>query len=146
MILKIHFSYCKKIDLNFKHLSEIIKKVIERENFKFGKIEIIITSEEVLTKLNKDFLNKNDLTDIITFTNTKKDKVSGELYISLERVISNSKKFSGDNIKQELYRVIIHGILHLVGYNDLKVQERAHMSNLEDYYLNELNLQIAKER
>lgn len=146
MILKIHFNVPKEIDLNIKRLKEIIKQIIEKEGYKIGEIEIIVTSDNVLSKLNKKFLGKDGLTDIIAFKSTKKEKVSGDLYISQERVISNSKRFSEGNIKQELYRVIIHGILHLVGYEDMTVRERAQMSELEDNYLKKLNLRIAEER
>lgn len=144
MILKIHFDCKEEIEINDHRLKEIASQIIEKEGYRIGEIEIIITSDRILKKLNKDFLGRNNLTDIITFNNNKKDKVRGELYISRERVASNSKKFSGGNFKLELYRVIIHGFLHLVGYNDLTANEKAQMSELEDYYLNELNLRISK--
>lgn len=144
MILKIHFDCKEEIEINDHRLKEIASQIIEKEGYRIGEIEIIITSDQIIKKLNKDFLGKNNLTDIIAFNNNKKDKVRGELYISRERVASNSKRFSGGNFKLELYRVIIHGFLHLVGYNDLTANEKAQMSELEDYYLNELNLRISK--
>ena len=145
MLLKIHFDRLKEIALNIERLSEIVDQIIKKENYKIGKIEVIITSDSILKRMNENYMGRDGLTDIIAFTNTKKEKVSGELYISQERIIENSKIFSEGNIKLELYRVIIHGILHLVGYNDFTVKEKAQMTVLEDYYLKKLNLRIDRE-
>ena len=144
MILKIYFEDTVKISIRKRELLAIIDKVILREGLLGKKIDIILTNDEKLKIINEKYLNHEDYTDIITFKDIGKESVSGELYISLERVKANSKEFSENSFINELYRVIIHGILHLVGYNDLTMSEKKQMTQLEDYYLNELNLLIGK--
>ena len=144
MILKIYFEDTVKISIRKRELLAIIDKVILREGLLGKKIDIILTNDEKLKIINEKYLNHEDYTDIITFKDIGKESVSGELYISLERVKANSKEFSENSFINELYRVIIHGILHLVGYNDLTMSEKKQMTQLEDYYLNKLNLLIGK--
>ena len=144
MILSIYFKDTGKISIRKKELLAIIEKVIAKEGLLGKKIDIIITNDERLQIINEKYLNNKDYTDIITFRDIGKESVGGEIYISLERVRANSKKFSENRLISELYRVIIHGILHLVGYNDLTIPEKKQMTQMEDYYLKELNLQIGK--
>ena len=144
MILRIYFEDADKIGIRKKELLAIIEKVIAKEGLLGKEIDIIITNDDRLQIINEKYLNHKDYTDIIAFKDIGKESVGGELYISLERVRENSRKFSEKSLISELYRVIIHGILHLVGYNDLTIAERKQMTQLEDYYLNELNLQIGK--
>jgi len=118
--------------------TDIIKKVIRiienEEEVKFKEINFIFCSDEYLKKLNVKFLNRNYYTDIITFPYKEKN-ISGDIYISVERVIENAKFF---NVKflDELNRVIVHGILHLCGYKDYTTEEKNEMTIKEDYYLN----------
>lgn len=142
MIFRVHFDDIEKIKINKKSLSEISRRVIEKEGFRPGNISVIITSDRILENINKRFLGKENLTDIVAFKDTAKETVNGEIYISYDRVKFNSIRYCKRNFKQELYRVIIHGILHLIGYNDSTVQERKQMIQMENSYLNELNLLI----
>lgn len=108
--------------------------VIEKENKKPGQINVILTTDEYLRKINQKYLSRNYYTDIITFDYSHKNEISGDMFISLERVEENSVKYKeGKHI--ELLRVMIHGLLHLIGYSDSKTEEKNEMKSLEDQYL-----------
>ena len=94
-----------------------ITEQIDSEKKICGKIDFYFINDEELLELNKHFLNHSTYTDIITFDYTEGKKISGELFISLERVIENAKKFEVE-METELHRVMIHGIFHLCGYKD----------------------------
>jgi len=124
-----------------KAIRNWIKKAIAKEKFLIGNINIIICEDEYLFKLNKKFLNKKTLTDIITFPTTEnRDVIAGDIYISHTRIKDNAKKYR-ITLFTELSRVIIHGILHLSGYKDKTVEERNEMRKKEDDYLEILSLQ-----
>lgn len=99
-----------------------------------GEISVILLSDEDLLKINIDYLNHDYYTDIITFDYSEGCKISGDLYISVDRVKENAQKY-GYRFEEELKRVIIHGILHLCGYNDKSRKEQHEMRKKEDYYL-----------
>jgi len=94
-----------------------IKQVIERQNKNAGAITYVFCSDEEILRINQLYLNHDYYTDIITFNYSEGDKLSGDLFISLETVKTNAKKFKTD-YNRELSRVMIHGILHLCGYED----------------------------
>ena len=111
-----------------------ISKVINTNNKVSGDINIIFTNDEYILELNKKFLERDYYTDILTFNYSNKNMISGELYISMERVMENAEKYKED-IKEELKRVIIHGILHLLGYQDRNKNEKIIMRQMENKYL-----------
>jgi len=90
-----------------------------------------------LLEKNKTFLNHDTLTDIITFDYSMSNKISGDVFISVERVLDNSKEFNV-TFEQELKRVIIHGFLHLLGYKDKTEKDQKVMREKEDYYLSKI--------
>ena len=96
-----------------------------------GEIQYIFTDDEHILKINREFLQHDYCTDIITFDYTEGKTISGDLYISLDTVFTNSDKF-GRPYDEELHRVIIHGILHLCGINDKGPGEREIMEAAED--------------
>ncbi|MEI6454922.1 MAG: rRNA maturation RNase YbeY [bacterium] len=103
-----------------------------------GSINIILCDDRFLLTLNRRYLKKSTLTDIITFSFVEEpNELSGDIYISLTRVKENAKKFKV-LLFEELSRIIIHGILHLSGYDDQKEEERAEMRNREDFHLKRL--------
>ena len=113
-----------------------IKRTIELEGEKTGDIQYIFCDDEYLLDINKRFLNHDYYTDIVTFSMSSNEKVvNGEIYISVDRVKDNAgiNKVSFD---EELSRVIIHGVLHLLGYDDQTEEEKHLMRKKEDYYLN----------
>ena len=114
-----------------KETTEWIKKVALSYNKRIGDINYIFCNDEKILEVNKQFLQHDYYTDIITFDYTVKDRISGDLFISLDTVKSNTELFKQD-YEQELHRVIIHGILHLCGMNDKGEGEREIMEEAEN--------------
>ena len=108
-----------------------VKLVAQNYGKKIGEIAYIFCDDEKILEINKQYLNHDYFTDIITFDYSEKDKISGDIFISLDTIKSNSEKFKTlyDN---ELYRVIIHGILHLCRQNDKTPEEKKIMRKKED--------------
>lgn len=108
---------------------------IKSENYRIINLNYIFCSDNYLHKTNLKYLNHDTYTDIITFDNSEVVKeISGDIFISIDRVKENSKNFKV-NFKHELNRVMIHGILHLMGYKDKTKKEKELMKAKEDYYL-----------
>jgi probable rRNA maturation factor len=113
-----------------------VKEVIAREaGKKVGAINIIFCSDSYLLDMNQKYLNHDTLTDIITFDYCDDIFVSGDIYISFERVEENARNFN-ESFDREFHRVIFHGILHLLGYGDKSKDEEKEMRAKEDFYLN----------
>ena len=108
-----------------------IKNVIILENKIPGIINIILTSDEDLRKINIDYLERDYFTDIITFNYTENRVISGDLFISLDRVNENALKYTEDR-DIELLRVMIHGVLHLIGYDDSSIEDKKLMREKEN--------------
>jgi rRNA maturation RNase YbeY len=117
---------------------EWIENTIREEGKQLGEINIIFCDDNSLLEKNKTYLNHNTLTDIITFDYSELNTISGDIFISIERVLENSKDFKV-TFDHELNRVIIHGHLHLVGYKDKTEEEQRVMREKEDYYLLKIN-------
>jgi probable rRNA maturation factor len=116
---------------NKARIKKWIASVISKEKKQEGKIAYIFCSDKELLKINKEFLNHSTLTDIITFDYSEGKLISGEIYISVERVMENSIKFKTE-FKSELQRVMIHGVLHLCGYGDKSSSEKKLMREKEN--------------
>jgi len=118
--------------------SRIIKKIVNRivsdARLRTGIIDIIMTTDEKLYGINKEFLGHDYYTDVIAFNYNKGNTVNGEIYISVERVRQNAIKFNMP-FKSEIRRVIFHGLLHLCGYDDGEAGGKERMSEMEDIYL-----------
>jgi len=125
--------FSKKQEINIKNWLE---KTIILEGKKPGDINYIVCSDEYLLGINNTFLHHDTYTDIITFpTAIHSCIISGEIYISIDRVIDNATSHHV-SFYDEFSRVFIHGILHLLGYNDHEPEEILEMRSKEDYYLN----------
>jgi probable rRNA maturation factor len=111
-----------------------IRNVIKLEKKEIGNLNIVFTSDKNLQKLNKKYLTSNNLTDVITFDYKEDKKISGDIYISVERVRQNADTFD-ETFEREIKRVIIHGILHLIGYKDKEEKEKENMKVREECYL-----------
>ncbi len=135
--LKVKLSNRKKEieGIRVGELEKLIGELLQDEKKKLGEIEIIFLDDQELLKINKDFLNHNYFTDVITFDYNRKDKIGGDIFISTEAVKRNAKRFR-EEYETELIRVIIHGVLHLAGYNDNTTIEKREMTRKEDFYLN----------
>lgn len=116
-------------------ISDWIHKAISYEGFESGEINFIFCDDDYLLKLNVAFLDHDTLTDIISFDYTMGNLISGDVYISVPRVMENASIFN-TSFQNELHRVIIHGILHYCGYKDKSEDEKRIMRSKEDKYLN----------
>jgi len=112
-----------------------IEDVIKKEKKIVGDITYIFCDDDYLLERNKKFLNHNTLTDIITFNYCIDNNISSDIMISIDRVKENSTIFE-NSFNEELKRVMIHGILHLIGYNDKSEEEEELMRKKENFYLN----------
>ena len=119
---------------NTAKLQEWLIQAIENESYILGKLNYTFLSDGELHQINMEFLNHDTFTDIITFDYNRNQVIIGEIYISLDRVSENADQISG-NFDQELYRIIIHGLLHLMGYKDKSPEHKIEMTTKEDYYL-----------
>jgi len=114
-----------------KKIRQWINKVVEIEKRELGELNIILAGDKELLELNKTYLSKKYLTDVITFEYNKEKKISGDIYLSVERIRENALKFN-ERVDREILRVIIHGILHLMGYKDKKDEEQKKMRQKEN--------------
>ena len=114
-----------------RETSEWIKAVAATYNKKVGEVAYIFCSDEKILEVNRQYLEHDYYTDIITFDYTEGNRISGDLFISLDTVRTNAEQF-GQPYERELYRVIIHGILHLCGINDKGPGERELMEAAEN--------------
>lgn len=134
------FFHTIDVELALKHKSALKRWIIaciEAEKLKCGTINIIFCTDEHLLQLNKEHLQHDTYTDIITFDFTSAPYVSGDLYISFERVQYNAQIYSAPTLI-ELYRVIIHGVMHLCGYKDKTKTESTIMRQQEDKCLHKI--------
>lgn len=123
---------------NKRKISSWIKNVINGNGRIAGDIAFAFMSDEELLEMNHKYLKHNTLTDILTFNYNENDVVNGDICISIDRVKENALKFHVDT-SSELKRVMIHGILHLIGFNDKTENEKSVMRSQEDYYLAKVN-------
>tara|TARA_B110000305_G_scaffold145934_1_gene162113 strand:+ start:337 stop:768 length:432 start_codon:yes stop_codon:yes gene_type:complete len=114
-----------------------LTKLVESHEKKVGELNYIFCSDDYLLKMNQEHLNHDYFTDIITFDYCEKDLVSGDLFISIDRTKENAKTFGKTQIN-ELNRVIAHGLLHLLGFNDKTAEDIAEMRSMEEEALNML--------
>mgnify|MGYP001824851583 CR=1 FL=1 len=131
----IQFNYETSCQLyNEDTVSRWVLDAITSEGFKLGDINYIFCNDEYLHKLNVEFLHHDTLTDIISFDYKVGKILHGDIFVSVERVEENAKDFDV-SFQQELYRVIIHGILHFCGYKDKTEEEAQAMREKENHYL-----------
>lgn len=117
-----------------KAIFQWITNAVQSEGFLAGNISIIFCSDDYLLNINQKHLSHDYYTDIITFDYCENGIVNGDLFISIDRVKDNAKDFSV-SFEHELYRVIIHGIMHLCGYKDKSDEEMAKIRQKENFYL-----------
>ena len=115
-------------------LKNWIKKVVENEGGQMKDLSFVFCNDMDLLDKNSKYLNLDTLTDILTFDYSENNNISGDIYISIDRVKENAKTYKV-TFQNELDRVMIHGILHLLGYKDKSEKEQKIMREKEDFYL-----------
>ena len=117
--------------------SKWLENIIISENKKPGEINYIFCDDDYLLKVNQDYLDHDYYTDIITFDYVKGKTISGDIFVSLPRILDNASTLS-QNFESEFNRVLAHGILHLCGYKDKTEEEQTQMRAKEDFYINQI--------
>lgn len=130
----IHFFYENTSEIIEENIKPWIEKIIITEEKRLGEINYIFCDDEYLLKINQDYLQHDYYTDIITFDSVRGKTISGEIFVSLQRIKDNASLIS-KNYEEEKKRVIAHGILHLCGYKDKTEEEQKTMRAKEDFYL-----------
>ena len=115
-------------------LKSWIKEVVGKEGKKMKDLSFIFCDDMELLNKNSKYLNHDTLTDILTFDYSENNNISGDIYISIDRVKENAKTYKV-TFENELDRVMIHGVLHLLGYNDKSKKDQKAMREKEDFYL-----------
>ncbi len=122
-------------DIKKREVTEWIKQVAASYGKRVGEVAYIFCDDEKILEVNRQYLQHDYYTDIITFDYTEGPRISGDLFISLDTVRTNAEQFADGDYRRELHRVIIHGILHLCGINDKGPGEREQMEAAEDQAL-----------
>ena len=129
--------YFQDVDFKFREkrkTNEWLRLTAESEIFRIGDISIIFCSDPYILDINQKYLGHDYFTDIITFDYCEGDRLSGDLFISVDSVRENALEY-GTEFNDELNRVIVHGLLHLIGYDDHTEEDIAMMRKKENYYL-----------
>jgi rRNA maturation RNase YbeY len=125
-------------------LKKFIPYLLKKEGKKFSQLNFIFCDDPYLLEVNRTYLKHNYFTDIITFPlNEKGEPIVADIYISTDRVYDNCRTY-GSTFQEELRRVVIHGLLHLCGYNDKSKKDREEMRKKENQYLNRYLLHISR--
>ena len=128
--------------INSDSINDLVKLILTNYKYTSANINIIITDDDTLRKMKKKYFNKNIFTDVIAF-NIDNNPFEGEVYISYHRIKDNAIKFN-QSFEDEFKRVLIHGLLHLCGYEDSTNEEKINMSSMEDKFLEEFHESVMK--
>ena len=133
-MVQIHYENTEILDLDPEFFVSWLSQVATMEKKILGELNLIFCSDDYLLEINKEYLDHDYYTDIITFDYTQGEVLSGDLFISIDRVKDNAKSFEAE-IKEEILRVVVHGFLHLAGYEDKTENKEKEMRLKEDTYL-----------
>ena len=136
MVKNLHINIAGKYSIKKKNVHEIVSYLKNELNFKIIAVSVNFVDSAEISKMNIKYLNHHRSTDIITFNYSgRNDELDGELFISVEDARNNARTY-GVKLKEELVRLIIHGFLHLLGFNDKMSHERKKMMVLQENLLN----------
>ena len=133
-MINIFFEDTKEFDLSKLNVEANIEKLVNNENKTLGDVNYILCSDAYLLDINRQYLNHDYYTDVISFDYCEDNVISGDIFISVDTVADNAKEY-GVTFEKELARVMIHGVLHFVGYNDKSDEEVPVMRAKENQYL-----------
>lgn len=139
--LTVHYGKYE-IPVNEGVLKKLLQAVSEEQNADFTAIELIYVDEEGIVAINQEHLHRDYVTDILSFRYDEREDleaIEGTLYCCAPRITEQSREF-GTSESQEFYRIYIHGLLHVTGYNDQTAEEKTAMTQLENHYLELFNL------
>ena len=135
MILDVIHNYTDKYKFDNNLINTLIKSIINSEGREINSINLILTDDEFLRKMKNIYFKQDVYTDVISFNlEGPNENIEGEIYISMDRIIENAKLLKS-SIDMELKRIMIHGILHLIGYKDQTNSQKENMTKLENKYL-----------
>lgn len=124
-----------KIKLAKNPVRKMVQEIFRELGLSFQALNIVVVNDEHLRNLHRDYLSDDSYTDVMTFNLSEGNAIEGEIYISADRAAVQAREF-GVTLSEEVGRLIIHGLLHLAGYQDLEPPQRAQMREKEDYFLN----------
>ena len=136
MELNFFFENINEFQFN-KNIKDTIIEMCNNNRKEVGILNVIFCSDEYILEMNKQYLKHDYFTDIITFNYNEDNQINGDIFISKDTVSYNANKFNV-SFQNELNRVIIHGVLHLIGYNDKTEDEKTEMRSKENYYLDRI--------
>lgn len=135
LVINVFFEGFEPFRFNVSRLRRWVTRVAEHQQQQVRSLNVIMCSDQILWQYNQAYLDHDTYTDIITFYHHDKgEPIEGELFISIDRIKENAETL-GITWSKELDRVIIHGVLHLMGHNDATLEEKSAMRTLEDYCL-----------
>ena len=137
--ISIHNNFDENLSFKQEEIIELCTKVLDAENCDDAKIDFILKDREFLNSLKKKYFKMDVYTDVMAFNLGDNKNIDGEVYISIEDVLENSKLYS-NTFNEEFSRIVIHGLLHLLGYDDKTKKEKDNMTLLEEKYLLLLNI------
>ena len=133
-MINIFFEDTAEFDLSNFNVEANIEKLVNNENRTLGDVNYILCSDAYLLDINRQYLNHDYYTDVISFDYCEDNVISGDIFISVDTVADNAKEY-GVTFEKELARVMIHGVLHFIGYNDKSDEEVPVMRAKENQYL-----------
>lgn len=137
-MLEFFFEDIEILDLDPEFFISWLSQVVDSEGKELGDVNLIFCSDDYLLKVNQQYLDHDYYTDIITFDYCEESTVNGDLFISVDRVRDNAT-IEGVTFERELFRVVVHGVLHLLGYKDKSPEDKLEMTKMEDKWLSNVS-------
>ena len=136
---------CTGVKVKKERISDLAQTVLSNEGVLAAEISIVIVDDEYIIRLNQEYLNKNTTTDVLSFrlTDDTGDKLEGEVYANIEQITRQASDYHV-LMEDEISRIVIHGVLHLLGFDDQTGEQKKIMTEIEDQYLEILNNKLKK--